>query len=404
MPNYSYTARTRAGVIQKNTLEASDERALVESLRGQGLIVTAIRPVRITLNFDLSLAKLRPIKLLDKITLIKNLGVMIKAGLPLSRGLRVLANQTPNPRLQTIVGDLGTLVENGTSLADAMDRHPKVFPPVFVSMVRVGEASGQLEQNLKYLAEQMQRDYDLISKARGALTYPLIVLGALGIVGFLMFTFVLPKLTSTFTDLRVPLPFTTQIVIVMVDICAHYGIWLLLLFIGLIGWFIYWRGTDSGRQVLHKLILYTPIISGITINLNLARFTRVLASLIKSGMSIVEALEVSSHVVGNIYYQKTIAAAAEKVKIGSPMPAAFKKQPRLFSNLVIQMMEVGEESGTTDAVLAEVANFYEAEVDQTMKNLSSILEPVIMIVIGVAVGFLAVALITPIYNITQSIS
>jgi len=140
------------------------------------------------------------------------------------------------------------------------------------------------------------------------------------------------------------------------------------------------------------------------VKINLARFVRVFASLIKSGMPIVEALEVSSHVVGNVYYQKVIADAATKVKIGSPLVTAFKREPRLFSNLVIQMMEVGEESGTTDIVLAEVANFYETEIDQIMKNLSSILEPIIMMVIGVLVGFLAIALITPIYSITQSIN
>jgi type IV pilus assembly protein PilC len=147
-----------------------------------------------------------------------------------------------------------------------------------------------------------------------------------------------------------------------------------------------------------------PVVSNIVIKINLARFVRVFSSLIKSGMPIVDALEVSSHVVGNIYYQKTIADAASKVKIGSPVTTAFKKEPRLFSNLVIQMMEVGEESGTTDTVLMEVANFYEAEVDQTMKNLSSVLEPVIMLVIGAVVGFLAVALISPIYSLSQSIS
>jgi len=168
--------------------------------------------------------------------------------------------------------------------------------------------------------------------------------------------------------------------------------------------FIFWRVSTPGKKVLHRLVLYTPIISGIVVKINLARFVRVFASLIKSGMPIVEALEVSSHVVGNIYYQQVIAAAAENVKIGSPLTAAFKKEPRMFSNLVIQMMEVGEESGTTEAVLTEVANFYEAEVDQTMKNMSSILEPVIMMVIGLLVGILAVALISPIYNITQSIN
>ena len=403
MPDFSYTARTRAGAIQKDILVAANEHAVAEYLRGQGLIPTLIRPVRHGIDFASIFDRIRPIRLLDKITFMKNLGVMIKAGLPVSRCLRILSNQTPNPRFQKIIGDIGRMVENGTALGDAMLKYPSVFSPIFVSMVRVGEASGNLEQNLRYLADQMQRDYDLITKARGALTYPVIVMGALGVVGFLMFTFVLPKLTSTFKDLNVQLPFMTRVVIDIVDVFARYGVFILLLLIAAAALFMYWRTTTSGKQVLHKAVFYLPIISGIVIKLNLARFTRVFASLIKSGMPIVESLEVSSHVVGNIYYQKTIADASEKVRVGSPLVSSFKKQPKLFSNLVIQMMEVGEESGTTDTVLTEVANFYEAEVDQTMKNLSSILEPVIMIVIGVVVGFLAVALITPIYDITQSI-
>ncbi len=404
MPDFSYTARTKAGVIQKDIMQAVSERAVADVLRTQGLMPTMIKPARRGFNFKSVIDLVRPIKLLDRITFIKNLGVMLKAGLPVSRSLKILSAQTPNPRFSAIVSDIARMVESGISLADAMGKYPNVFSSIFVSMVRVGEVSGNLEQNLGYLADQMQRDYDLVSKARGALTYPVMVLFALAIVGFLMFTFVLPKLTSTFTDLHVQLPLMTLVVIFIVNIFANYGIFLLVLFVCLAAAFVWWRTTIPGKKIIHKVILYMPIVAPVVIKINLARFVRVFASLIKSGMPVVESLEVSSHVVGNIYYQQTIAAAASKVKVGSPLSAAFIKQPRLFSNLIIQMMEVGEESGTTDTVLTEVANFYESEIDQTMKNLSSILEPVIMMVIGVVVGALAIALITPIYNITSSIN
>ncbi len=404
MPDFSYVARTKSGVLQKDVVNAFNEKAVADSLRAQGLIPTVIKPARIGIDVKSVLEVLRPIKLIDKIAFIKNLAVMIKSGLPLSRSLKILAVQTPNPKFAKIVTEVSRQVESGTSLADALGKYPKVFPPIFVSMVRVGEVSGTLEQNLLYLGEQMQRDYDLVSKAKGAMTYPLIVVFALAIVGFLMFTFVLPKLTGTFVDLNVQLPLMTRIVIGVVDIFAKYGIIILFLFVLACMGMVYWRTTLSGKKILHKLVFYTPIMKQIVIKINLARFVRVFASLIKSGMPIVEALEVSSHVVANIYYQQIISDAASKVKIGSPITSAFKKNPKLFPNLVIQMMEVGEESGTTDTVLTEVANFYEADVDQTMKNLSSILEPVIMMVIGAAVGFLAVALISPIYNLTQNIN
>ena len=404
MPNFNYTARTKTGEIMKDLITAANSRAAADTLHTQGLIPISIKPATASVSWHASFDFLHKIKLLDKITFIKNLGVMIKAGLPLSRSLKIIATQTPNPKFGKVVTDISRMVEGGTALADALGKYPNVFSPIFVSMVRVGEVSGNLEQNLTYLAEQMQRDYDLVSKAKGSLTYPIIVMGALGIVGFLMFTFVLPKLTETFKEANVVLPITTRVVIFIVDIFAHYGILVLLVFIGMIMAFIFWRRTENGKIVLHKVILYTPIIAPIVIKINLARFVRVFASLIRSGMSIVEALEVSSHVVANIYYQKVIAEAGTKVKMGATLTSAFIKEPKLFSNLVIQMMQVGEESGTTDAVLTEVANFYEAEVDQTMKNLSSILEPVIMMIIGVVVGFLALALITPIYTITQSIN
>ncbi len=404
MPDYIYVARTKLGAIEKNTMNATNEYAVAEFLRGQGLIPTLIKPVMKTFDISGIFDSLRSVKLLDKITFIKNLSVMIKAGLPVAKALRILKEQTPNPRFAKILADISRQVEAGTSLAESMTKYPKVFPGIFINMVKVGEVSGNLEQNLLYLSDQMQRDYDLMSKAKGAMTYPIIVLVALSIVGFLMFTLVLPKLTSTFVDLKVQLPLMTRIVIGLVNIFAHYGVLVAIGAIGSTFAFLYWRKTAGGRKVLHKVILYTPVIGPIVIKINMARFVRTFSSLTKSGMSIVESLEVASQVVGNIYYQKVITEAANKVKIGSPLLVAFKKEPRLFSHLVIQMMEVGEESGTTDVVLTEVAAFYEAELDQTMKNLSSILEPVLMMVIGTVVGFLAVALITPIYSITQSIN
>jgi type IV pilus assembly protein PilC len=404
MPDFIYVARNREGVIEKDVVSAYSEKAVADSLRARGLIPTSIKNNLRGLQLKKFLDSFSSIKLLDKISFIKNLAVMTRAGLPVSKTLKILSTQTSSKKFGEIVSEIARSVESGTSFADSLGKYPDVFPSIFVSMVSVGEISGNLEQNLKYLAEQMQRDYDLMSKAKGALTYPVIVLIALVGVGILMFTFVLPKLTDTFKDMTVELPLMTKVVIGIVDIFASYS-YLVIPGFFIVGFgFFVWRKSAGGKQVIHKAVLYLPVFSGIVVKINSARFVRVFSSLIKSGMSIVEALEVSSHVVGNIYYQKAIAEAAGKVKVGSPLASGFKKYPKMFNNLVIQMMEVGEESGTTDAVLAEVADFYETEVDQQMKNLSSIIEPVIMIVVGIVVGVLAVALITPIYSITQNIN
>lgn len=236
------------------------------------------------------------------------------------------------------------------------------------------------------------------------MTYPVIVIIALILVGFAMFTFVLPKLTETFAEFGASLPATTKLVIAAVNIFSKYGIFI---FIGLIGaafGFLSWRRTEGGKRVLHKVVLHLPVLGKIVKKVNTARFVGVLASLLRSGMPIVDSLDVSANVVGNIYYKKAIKEAADKVRVGSSMGAIFRKHPALFDPLVIQIMDVGEESGTTDTVLSEIAIFYESEVSETMKNMSSILEPVIMMVVGVVVGFLAVALISPIYSIAQGVS
>ncbi|HEX5430096.1 MAG TPA: type II secretion system F family protein [Patescibacteria group bacterium] len=404
MPDYAYVAKTKEGGVEKNTIFALNEKAAVDVLRSKGLLPVSVSVSKKQFDVGQWLNSLSSIKLLDKITFFKNLSVMIKAGLPVSRALKILAVQTTSPKLQKIILDVSRGVESGTSFSDSIAKYPGVFPDISVSMIRAGEASGNLEANLEYLSEQMRRDYDLISKARGAMIYPIVVIVALLIVGFIMFTFILPKLTETFKEFDVALPLTTRIVIGVVDIFAKYGFYIMGVVLVGVGGFVYWRKTPAGKVVVHKAVLYMPIISDIVKKINVTRFLRVFVSLIKSGMPMVEALEVSSKVVGNIYYQKVIRDAASNVKVGQSVVTAFKKEPRLFATLIVEMMEVGEESGTTDAVLGEVANFYEADVDQTMKNLSSILEPVLMMIIGAVVGLLAVALITPIYSIGQGIN
>jgi type IV pilus assembly protein PilC len=402
MPNYSYVAHTKEGTIEKNVTVAINQKAVVEFLRAQGMVPTSITEVSQGFDINHFLQGLSSIKLIDKITFIKNMAVMVKSGLPVSKSLKILIEQTSNKKFAEVIAEVSHSVESGTSFAESLGKYPHVFSGVFVSMVRVGEVSGNLDQNLTYLSEQMQRDYDLISKAKGAMTYPIVVVVAMILVAFTMFTFVLPKLTETFKDFDVKLPLMTRMVIGLVDFFASYGLLVLPLFLLMIMGFLYWRKTDPGKKIVHKVVLYLPIFGKIVKKINLARFLGIFASLLKSGMPIVESLTVAGDVLENIYYKKVISDAAAKVKVGSPVGLVFKKNPRLFDPLVVQMMEVGEESGTTDVILSEVAKFYEAEVDQTMKNLSSILEPVLMLIIGIAVGFLAVALISPIYSITQN--
>jgi len=404
MAEFAFIARSRDGKPQKGSVSAASRKLALDLVRGQGLVPSSLEEVRSTgVDMGAMLRRLKPIKLLDKITFIKNLGVMVKAGIPVSKSLKILSEQTTNKRFAEIVGSVNSSVESGMSFSESLGKYPDVFSDLFVSMVRVGEVSGNLEQNLGHLSVQMQRDYDIVSKAKGAMTYPLVVMVALVLVAFTMFTFVLPKLTATFKDFDVELPLMTKVVIGVVDFFAAYGLIAFPALVAMAIGFVFWRRTAGGKQILHKVVLYLPVFGKIVKKINMARFVGIFASLLKSGMPIVDALNVSADVLGNIYYRDAVKRASDSVKVGAPLATTFAKSMDLFEPLVIQMMQVGEESGTMDIVLSEVAIFYEAEVDQTMKNLSSILEPILMLVIGTVVGILAVALISPIYTITQNV-
>ena len=327
----------------------------------------------------------------------------MRAGLPVSKALHVLTKQMPNPYFRGITVAIAHNVETGKSLADSMSAFPRVFTPIITNMVKVGEESGDLDKTLEYLGTQISRDYNLLRRTKGALTYPAVVMAALLIIGYLMFTYVLPKLTETFKEFNTELPALTKIIITMVDIFSRYSIFVVLFLIFLLTSFIYWKRTSSGRLVLHRVNLSLPVIGKLVKKLNMARFTIIFSGLLKSGMSIVEALRITSNTVGNVYYQKALADASDKVKIGIDLVVALEKYPMLFSPMVTQMIQVGEETGTMEKVLAEVSNFYETEIEDTIKNLSSIIEPILVMVIGAVVGVLAVGLILPIYNIGQNI-
>jgi type IV pilus assembly protein PilC len=270
-------------------------------------------------------------------------------------------------------------------------------------MIRVGEMSGNLELSLQYLSTQLQREADLKSKVRGAMIYPSVIVFAMIIIGVAMSIFVLPSLTSTFKESGVALPITTRIVIGVSDFMSQHAF---LSIAGLIaifaGAFAAYR-THDGKRWFDIASLHFFVINAIVKKVNLARVARILSSLLKSGVPIVQALEVVSQAVDNIPYRELLVETAVQVKVGRPLAETLGKNPTLFPIIVVQMLEVGEESGTVEEILEQLANHYEEEVDTTLKNLSSIIEPLLLLIIGGIVGVLALALITPIYSISQTI-
>jgi len=327
----------------------------------------------------------------------------MKSGVAAPRALQIIAKQTANPKFKKVVENLGTSVESGKPLHEAMAEYPKIFSHIFISMIEVGELSGNLDKSLEYLRVQLQRESDLKSKTKGAMIYPAVIVIAMIVIGVLLAIFVLPKLTETFKDFDSELPILTRIVIAISDFAAANSILVLVgMFVFAVGLVLALRSVP-GKRVLAFGLLKFPMISAITKKINIARFSRILGSLMKSGISVVQGLGVTADALGNVYYQEALRDATENVKLGKPLTESLAKYENLFPFLVTQMLAIGEETGNLEEILEELAVHNEEEIDDTMKNLSSIIEPILLLSIGVVVGFLALALIMPIYNIGEGI-
>lgn len=343
------------------------------------------------------------VTLADKIFFIDNLRVMLRAGLPLSRAFEILGMQTESAYFRTVITATGTLVERGTTLAEALSQYPKIFAPIMVNMVRVGEISGSLERSLEQIGLQMKKDAALRSKVRGALAYPIVVVMATLGIGVAMMIFVVPKILSIFSEVQISLPVTTRILIAVANAFQNHGV---LVGIGalitVVAIVLAYRSAP-GKRFFQMLFIRFPIIGPIVRKVNLARFTRTFSSLLKSDVPVVDACMVTASVLGNVHFRGAVQRAAESVKRGVTVSEALAASP-LFPPLVTQMAAVGESSGSLDELLGEVAVFYEGQVDETMGNFAQIIEPLLIIVLGIAVGGMAFAIISPIYTLAQNIS
>lgn len=406
MPTYFYTAITATGEKISGSEIAQDERQLVSILRERGYLLTtaATEQAKGRFAFLSSLLKrLHFVSLGDKLLFTRNLEVMIAAGIPLPRALDVLSAQARKENFRKILLDVKEKVVEGQSISEAMESHPAVFSELFVNMIKVGEESGTLEKVLQELTLQLERSHELRSRVFGALMYPAVVICAMVGVGTLMLIFVIPKLAETFADLGVPLPFTTRVLIFVGTSLANY--WyiifpVLFVLLALLSQFI---KTKSGKRIFDTVLLQVPLFGGIARKMNAALMTRTLSSLIAAGVPIVRSLEITSKVVSSVYFQDSLFVCSQKVGKGEKLSVALGEYGRLYPIMVIQMVEVGEETGETGHILAKLAEFYEDEVNQVTKNLTSIVEPVLMLIIGSMVGFFAISVIQPMYGMLNSL-
>lgn len=382
-----------------------DELMLAEQLKEQGLLLTSFEIEKEKSEIMVKFTdKFMGVPLKEKMQFARNLSVMISAGLPLTRALQTLTEQTENKRLKEILLKLADDVMVGNTLGDSLAKYPAVFNDLFVNMVRVGEVGGNLEEVLNIIATQLEKEHALISKVKGAMMYPAVIIFAMLGVGVLMLTYILPKITSVFENMNVELPGPTQFIIGISDFLRNNSIVATLLVLsGAFGFWFFTTKTEIGKKAVSLAVLYLPVVSNLVKKVNSARFGRIYSSLLRSGVTVVEALTIISKTLTNHFYKEALLGGVEKVQRGVPLSVILKEHPQLFPVIVYQITEVGEETGKTEEVLLRMAEFYEEEVDQITKNMSSIIEPVLMVLIGGAVGFFAVAMLQPMYSVMENI-
>jgi type IV pilus assembly protein PilC len=406
MPKYLYTAKNiSSGETKGGEIIGKDENQVAQELRTQGFLVTSLKLIEDSTEgiqvkfFD----RFMTVPLKEKMVFTRNLAVMTSSGLTVSRAIHNLSVQTQNKRFQKILQSVHDDVQAGKQLSEGLAKYPSVFNELFVNMVSVGEISGNLESVLDILALQLEKENDLLSKVRGALIYPAVILVAMIGIAVLMLTYILPKITAVFVDMAVELPPLTRFLIAASDLLrVHWIIVVISVIISLIGIRVAAK-TDAGRHFLNWLVLRLPIVGSIVVKVNCARFSRIYSSLLKSGISVVSALTIVSRTLGNVYYKEALIQGIEEVQKGTELSRVTEQHPRIFPILVTQIIQVGEETGKTEDVLQRLAEFYEEEVSQITKNMSSIIEPILMLLIGTSVGFFAVAMLQPMYSVLENI-
>ncbi len=407
MPLFSYKGLTEKGEADEGKLEAQTREEVVSMLEGKNEQVVFVEEIErkayisgIIGYADQFLGK---VKEQEKIILARNLGSMIDAGLALSRALSVLERQTRNKKLKKVLQSVQEKISAGSSFHEALENHPKEFSKLFVSMVAAGEESGNLSESLKNVSEQMEKTNAIKKKVKGAMMYPAVILGIMTIIGIIMLIYVVPTLTATFTELEIDLPLSTRFVIGLSDFLREQALLAVLILLVSAGGLVYFFKTKIGKRILDWTFLHIPVVGGITKGVNSARTARTLSSLLSAGVEYVEAVSITENVLQNSYYKAVIKEAGEKVEKGEPISKILLQYEKLYPVFVGEMASVGEETGNIAKMFAGVADFYENEVEQKTKDMSTLIEPFLMVIIGAAVGFFAISMLTPTYSLVNAI-
>lgn len=402
---FFYKAINKEGEIVEDVTSAEDKFVLAKQLRERGLslIAAETKKTKGIKSFFNSLFSFGTVSTKEKILFGKNLASMIEAGLSLSRAISVMERQTKNKRLKFVLNSISQSIKEGGTLSSALNDNPKIFKKLFVAMVMAGEESGDLTGSLKVVSSQMEKSYELNKKIRGALIYPGVILFAMVTIGIFMLVYIVPTLTKTFAELDVDLPASTQFIINTSNAFQNNTVLLLSLVIAFIILLIFGMKTVKGKKILEKIFLIIPMVSTLVKETNSARTARTLSSLLSSGVPYLTAVEITKDVVQNHHYKKVLQKAEKNVELGLPIAKIFEENEKYYPIFVSEMIAIGEETGDLGGMLMKVAIYYENEVEQKTKNMSTIIEPFLMIVVGAAVGFFAISMISPMYSLVEKI-
>jgi type IV pilus assembly protein PilC len=401
---FKYKEQNKEGKLVEGIAESLDRFSLAREIRERNSTPLLIKELDLKgRGLTMELAIFNRVSLSEKIMFTNNLSGMLSAGLSLTRALSVLEKQTTNKYLKSVLKDLIDGIDKGDTLSSGMKKFPKVFSGVFVSMIHSGEESGGLPNTLKEIGITLKKTYDLNKKIKGALIYPSVIVFAIFAIGILMMIYVVPTLTKTFVDIGVELPASTRFIIFISDTLSQHFVTFALFIGALIGFGVFISKFSITRRYFDLFILKLPMIGTLIKEMNTARTTRTLSSLLSSGVDLSRALSITEEVLQNVHYKELIHNSINSIEKGISLSVAFKEHINLYPVMVGEMIEVGEETGKLSQMLVDVASFYENEVDNKTKNLSTIIEPVLMIFIGVAVGFFAIAMIKPMYSVMDNI-
>ena len=399
MPIYSYKATDSRDKKVQGLINAFNKRAALERLAERGLISVSLRDK--TDSWELKLLTIfKPVSTKDLVIFSRQFSVMISANLALVQALRISAEQTTNISLRSIISEIAYEVDGGSSLSASMAKRSKVFTPFFTSVIRSGETSGRLDDVLVYLADEMEKDYDMTSKIKGALIYPAFVLSGLFVVGTIMMVVIVPKLTAVLQETGASLPLSTTIVIGISNFLIHDWWIILILVFGSFFLIRFSLQTEGGRRSFDMLKLRLPVFGKLFQLIYIVRFTRSLNTLIVGGVTIAKSLEIISDIVGNAVYKEMVLKSKKVVEEGGSLSKVFMASDQV-PKMVPQMIIVGEKTGKLDLVLSKVTEFYSREIMNVLGNLMTLLEPMVMIVMGVGVGLMVAAVLLPMYNMAN---